>query len=163
MKKLLTLIVAIVTVTVLAGVAQGQPRKFDDADFKAELTGAAEVPPVDTETSGEAKFIVAGDALDFELEVDDATDILGAAGAHIHCAPAGENGPVVAFLAAAVPGGFDGTVELKATLTDANIVDLSCGADIAALVESFRDGDAYVNVHSSSNPAGEVRGQIEES
>lgn len=59
--------------------------------------------------------------------------------------------------------GFDGTMELKATLTDANIVDPSCGADIAALVESFRDGNAYVNVHSPSHPAGEMRGQIERS
>ena len=162
MKKLLTLIVAIVAVMVLAGVAQGQPRGFNDADFKAELTGAAEVPPVDTDTSGEAKFIVAGDALDFELEINDATEILGAAGAHIHCAPAGQNGPVVAFLAGPVEGGFDGTVELKATLTDANIVNNACGADIAALVESMRNGDTYVNVHSPANPGGEVRGQIEE-
>lgn len=162
MKKLITLIAAVAAVLALSGVAQGSGG-FDEADFKAELSGAAEVPPVETDTAGEAKFIVRGDAIDFELEIVDADAILGAAGAHIHCAPAGENGPVVAFLAGAVSGGFDGTVEVKATLTAANIdAEAGCGATVAELVESMLSGDTYVNVHSPDHPGGEVRGQIHE-
>ena len=160
MRKLITLIIVIVTVLALAGAAQGRPKQFSESDFKAELSGDAEVPPVQTDTSGEAKFITHDDAIDFELEIDDAVDILGAAGAHIHCAPVGENGPVVVFLAGVVPGGLDGTIELKATLTEANIVDTACGETIAELIESMRDGNTYVNVHSIANQAGEVRGQI---
>ncbi len=162
MRKLITLIAAVVTVMALSGVAQGRPGGFHEADFKAELSGAEEVPPVETDTTGEAKFIVRRDAIDFELEIDDADGILGAAGAHIHCAPAGQNGPVVVFLAGQVPGGFDGTVELKATVTEANIVDPSCGETLAELVDSMRSGNTYVNVHSIDHPTGEVRGQIEE-
>jgi len=161
MKKLITLIAAVAAVMALSGVAQGSG-EFAEADFRAELSGAAEVPPVETDTSGEAKFIVRGDSIDFELEIVNADNILGVAGAHIHCAPAGENGPVVAFLAGEVPGGFDGTVEVKATLTEANIVDDACGADLGELLESMRSGDTYVNVHSPAHPGGEVRGQIQE-
>lgn len=145
-----------------AAAGDGDPQTFEDAEFKAELSGDEEVPPVETDASGEAKFVVNADetAISFELEIEDATDILGAAGAHIHCAPAGENGPVVVFLAGAVPGGFDGDVKLKATLTAANIVNDACGSTITELVQSMRDGNTYVNVHSPAHPGGEIRGQI---
>lgn len=161
MKKLIALIAAVAAMMALSGVAQGSGG-FDEADFRAELSGAAEVPPVETDTAGEAKFIVRGDSIDFELEIVDADAILGFAGAHIHCAPAGVNGPVVAFLAGEVAGGFDGTVEVKATLTEANIVNDACGATVAELVESMRSGDTYVNAHSPDHQGGEVRGQIQE-
>ena len=152
---------------ILSMTLAGTPGLADDDDeleFKADLTGAEEVPPVDTDTTGEAEFEVnwAQTEIEFELEVEDGVDILAKPGAHIHCAPAGENGPIVAFLASDVPGGFDGEVEIKATLTDANIVNDACGTTIAALVQSMRDGNTYVNVHSAANPGGEIRGQIEE-
>lgn len=138
----------------------------DSNRFKAELSGAEEVPPVATETTGEVNLKInrPQTIIKFELEIEDATDILGAPalGAHIHCAPAGENGPVVAFLAGEVSGGFDGEVEIEAALTDANIVDDSCGETIADLVQSMRDGNTYVNVHSPAFPGGEIRGQIRE-
>jgi CHRD domain len=162
MKKLIVLIAVIVTVIALSGIAQGGSGTFAEADFKAELSGAAEVPPVETDTTGEARFIVRGDSIDFELEIANAENILGVAGGHIHCAPAGVNGPVVAFLAGPVAGGFDGSVEVKATLTAANITNTACGTDIAGLVESMRLGRAYVNVHSPAHPGGEARGQIVE-
>jgi hypothetical protein len=130
--------------------------------FRARLTGAEEVPPVDTRARGEARFTANRSLtqLSFELKAERATDFLGAAGAHIHCAPAGSNGPVVAFLAAQVQSGFDGKIEVKATLTDANITNPACGATIAELVQSMRNGNTYVNVHSIAFPAGEIRGQI---
>ena len=160
MKKLIIVITVIATMIAMSGIAQGGSDKFRKTVFKARLSGANEVPPVETETTGKAKFVARGDSIDFELEVEDADDVFGAAGAHIHCAPAGENGPVVAFLAGPVTGGFDGSVEVEATLTAANITDPACGADIAGHVESMRQGRTYVNVHSTAHPNGVVRGQI---
>lgn len=153
-----------------AAGAQSLQKSDDDDDdgdleFKADLTGDQEVPsPVVTETTGEARFKVnsALTEIKFELEIEDAVDILSAAGAHIHCAPADQNGPIVAFLAGEVPGGFDGEVKIEGTLTDANIINTACGATIAELVQSMKDGNAYVNVHSVANPGGEIRGQIAE-
>ena len=137
-----------------------------ELEFEAELSGAQEVPPVDTRTKGDASFEVNDDYTKIEYEVkvktrgEDEVGLLGAAGAHIHCAPEGQNGPVVAFLAGVVNGGLDGTVKFSATLTGANIVNAACGATIAELVNSMSSGMTYVNVHSLANPSGEVRGQI---
>lgn len=160
MKRILftTLILA-----VLLGVV-GVAYADDGRQFRAKLTGAEEVPPVDTDARGEVKFKVneSQTEIKFELELKDATDILGAAGAHIHCAPVGSNGPIVAFLAGPVTGGFDGNVEIKATLTAANITNPACGATIEELVTSMRNGNTYVNAHSPAHQGGEIRGQIRE-
>ena len=98
----------------------------------------------------------------FTLRLSRAEGVLAVAGAHIHCAPAGENGPVVVFLAGSVPpAGFDGKVSVTATVTDSNIINFACGATLEELVQSMRDGGTYVNVHSTGHPGGEVRGQIQ--
>lgn len=142
--------------TAVAGAGVPNP------NFRADLTGDQEVPPVVTDTSGTAKFHVdlrTGE-ISYKLVVTDASGLLGVAGAHIHCAPAGQNGPVSAFLAQPVPGGLDGRVVIRGTLDDGDVIPTPCGADLASLVDSMRAGDTYVNVHSIANPPGEVRGQI---
>lgn len=158
MKKLAILLATLLAVAVL--VAAGN----DGPSFKATLTGDAEVPPVATDTSGKATFHANEDETEirYTLKVKDGIDILAVAGAHIHCAPAGSNGPVIAFLAGAHPGGLDGKLKVSATLTDANIINpaTGCGATIAELLDAMAAGDTYVNVHSAANPGGEVRGQI---
>ena len=135
-----------------------------DRRFRAVLTGDQEVPdPVETDTTGRATFKAnrAETKIEFKLKIRRADDVLAVAGGHIHCAPAGSNGPVVAFLAGAVPpAGFDGKVEIKATLTDASVLPTDCGSNIAEVLEAMRAGDTYVNIHSAGNPAGEIRGQI---
>jgi hypothetical protein len=159
MRKPLAIVAILVAVLGFASIAYGQA----GLDFKAELTGSEEVPPVITATTGEAKFEVnsAMTEVAFELEIEDAQNIFGAAGAHIHCLPAGETtGPVVVFLAGQVPGGFDGKVEIKGTFTQDNIVNAACGSTLAELVQSMQDGETYVNAHSTQNPGGEIRGQI---
>ena len=82
--------------------------------------------------------------------------------AHLHCAPAGVNGPVVVFLAGLHAAGLnvDGKWVSNATFTDSSIVNPACGATVAALVESMTVGMVYVNVHTVARPAGEVRGQV---
>ncbi|HKZ55874.1 MAG TPA: CHRD domain-containing protein [Anaerolineales bacterium] len=159
--KRLFLVLGIIALTAVSGIAS------QSADhglrFEARLTGAREVPPVVTNTSGRAEFKVnsARTEIQFELKISKATDILAAAGAHIHCGAKGVNGPIVAFLAGPVTGGFDGKVEIEATLTQANITNTACGATISALVQSMLHGNAYVNAHSAAHPGGEIRGQIE--
>jgi len=132
-------------------------------NFNVFLSGEQEVPPVVTATSGHAILHAdrSGTQIRFSLDVRDADRALGAAGAHLHCAPAGQNGPVVAFLAGSFPPGYDGRFRITATLNDGSIVNPACGATIAELVESMQMGDVYINVHSTDHPSGVIRGQIQ--
>ena len=132
-------------------------------NFNVVLSGAEEVPSITTMTTGQALLHVNKDRTELRIKLDirDATAIFGVAGAHLHCAPAGENGPVVAFLAGDAPPGFDGDVQIRASLSDASIINTACGVTMAELVDSMLDGSVYINVHSIANPGGEIRGQIE--
>ena len=152
-----------IIVLMVVGIAQAGGDHTDRAfNFGARLSGAHEVPPVDTATKG--KLLLHIDRhlthIWFGLVVRRGEAIFGAAGAHLHCAPKGENGPIIAFLAGMSTPGFDGRLQNRATLSDASILETDCGTNIAEVVEAMLDGMVYVNVHSTANPAGEVRGQL---
>jgi hypothetical protein len=150
--------VLLLTAAGLATVALGQQA----VEFGADLTGAQEVPPVTTNATGAVKVTAnaARTELAFELEVRNGTRMLAAAGAHLHCAAQGENGPVVLFLAGEFSGGLNGSFEVKGVLTQANIANNACGATIADVVQAIQQGRVYANVHSTANPGGEIRGQL---
>ena len=163
MRKQLATAISLFGLIAFSGIAHASDPP-SDLFFRAELSGDQEVEPVVTDARGDAKFDVNGaeTEIEFEFEVKNGVGILGAAGGHIHCAPAGSNGPIAAFLAGeAAPGGFEGKVEMKGTFTDAHIRSTDCGDTITELVDAMLAGDTYVNVHSVANPGGEVRGQIE--
>lgn len=133
--------------------------------FRADLTGDAEVPaPVVTDTSGD--FRLSYDDFEgtatYRIRLNDASRVFMV---HIHCAPAGQNGPIVVWLAGN-PGGslawdVDGKWIDNAIFTDADVIPgTGCGDNLAELAETLRNGGAYVNVHTRANPGGEVRGQI---
>lgn len=132
-------------------------------NFNVRLSGDNEVPPVVTDTSGTAILHVDRNLSEIRLKLDvrGGEAVLGAAGAHFHCAAAGENGPVVAFVAGSFPPGYDGEFQLRATLTDASIINPACGATIMELVGSMLDGNVYLNVHSTDHPGGVIRGQVQ--
>jgi CHRD domain len=172
----LGVIAAVLTVLALATIVfpglAGPVTADDDDDggdglqFEARLTGEEEVttPPggVDTQTTGSASFEFndARTELEFELEVEDGVRVTQA---HIHCGSAGENGPVVIFLAGFHDRGWDvdGDWIGDATATDANITNPACGTTLAQIAEAMAQGRTYANVHTIANPAGEVRGQIQ--
>lgn len=144
--------------------------------FRAEASGEQEIQPpggVITNTTGRItlRFNRELSEADFSLSVHRGKKITQA---HLHCARAGVNGPVVVFLfnVAPVPGpggvNVNGRIA-KGTLTNADIepVDFAanpnCGVvinNIASLLAAVRDGIIYLNVHSEANPPGEVRGQL---
>ena len=165
---------AILTVIALAlilapGFAGSVTADSDDNggdQFRATLTGSQEVTTpaggVDTDTAGTARFEFNDDntELEFELEVEDGVRVTQA---HIHCAPAGSNGPVIIFLAGLHDKGWDvdGDWIGDAIATDANITNNACGSTLAEIADAMAEGRTYANVHTIANPAGEVRGQIE--
>ena len=133
--------------------------------FQATLTGQQQSPAVDTSANGTATFTLSADGttLSYTLSVVDTADITMA---HIHIAAAGQNGPVATWLypsephAETKPGKFTGVLA-TGTLTDASLVGPLQGKTIADLVADIKAGNAYVNVHTSAHPGGEIRGQIQ--
>lgn len=129
-------------------------------NFRAHLSGENEVPPVWTDASGQAIFQLnkEGTELSYKLIVDSIENVLMA---HIHFAPAGQNGPVVVWLYPSsappvlIPGMTSGILA-QGVITDANLTGLT----LMDLVDTFYANGAYVNVHTSQNRGGEIRGQI---
>lgn len=159
------------TTTYLLGILMligaGTAAAFIPTRFTADLSGSQEVPAVTTTADGRGSIKIeeADDEIRFKVRVDDMTAVTQA---HLHCAPTGQNGPIVAFLSGLIPGGFDQDGLLAAaTLKDANIVataadcQLNAIADIDDLVEAIRAGNIYMNVHTIAHPTGEIRGQLE--
>lgn len=137
-------------------------------NFVAPLSGDQEVPVVETNGTGVAKLRLSkdGTALSYKLIAANIEDVTQA---HIHCGGAGVNGPVVAFLF-----GFDedgvspNGILAEGTITADDVIarsdsDVCPGgvADFADLVEKLQHGGAYVNVHTTNNPGGEIRGQVD--
>lgn len=131
-------------------------------EFGAELTGAEEVPAVATEARAAVRLKHRDDGtLEFELGATGA--IRQATAAHIHLGGFGQNGPVAAFLFhSETPRDFQpGDRIARGTLTDANVIARPGFApSVAALVERIRQGRAYVNLHTTAHPPGEIRGQL---
>jgi hypothetical protein len=111
-----------------------------------------------------------GTALDYRLIV---TNIENVVQAHIHIGPAGQNGPVTAFLFGPVPAGggrVDGEIA-RGTITADDLIGPLAGMSMDDLLAEMLAGNAYVNVHTNDGvaptntgpgdfPGGEVRGQI---
>ncbi|MDJ0944764.1 MAG: CHRD domain-containing protein [Kiloniellales bacterium] len=144
--------------------------------FKTVASGAQEIQPpggVLTDTSATLKLDFAEDlsSLRFKLRVFDGEKITQA---HLHCARAGVNGPVVAFLFNVAPVGGPGGIDVDGLLARGRLGNLdiepvdfaanpNCGVainNIASLFAAVLDGLIYLNVHAEANPAGEVRGQV---
>ncbi len=139
----------------------GQQQGQQQQDFTANLTGDAEVPPVTTNATGTADLELNDDAdeMSYDIEVE---DIEGATQAHIHQGAEGENGDVVVglFNATEPTDVNDGTLE-DGDFTAEDFVGPLQGQNMSDLVDIIQDGQAYVNVHTESNPPGEIRGTIE--
>lgn len=128
--------------------------------YKAALTGAEVVPPVETKAAGEATFTLSKDGKELAYTLT-AKDIENATAAHIHAGKKGENGGPLAGLFAGPKkeGSFSGELA-KGTITDKNLMGPLAGKKVQDLVKIIKEGGAYVNIHTEKNPNGEVRGQI---
>lgn len=155
----------LLTALSLTAAPLGHADSPPDRNFGAALSGAEEVPPTDTAARGQITLQLStdGSALDYRLIV---ANIENVTQAHLHRAPAGTNGGVVAWLypsgppAQLIPGRSDGVLA-TGTITDADLVGPLAGASLSDLVDAIEAGNIYANVHTSQFPGGEIRGQLD--
>ena len=128
-----------------------------------KLSGSNEAPAINTAGTGVAIFQLSpdGKSLNYRLDL---TKMNGVMGAHIHSGKQGENGPVLAGLFnAAMSGPPTGAVNgqlSRGTITSADLQGPLAGKHISDLVKLLKTGGAYINVHTSKNQDGEIRGQV---
>lgn len=132
----------------------------ENKNFVTHLTGEEQVPRVETDAQGEAIFHVSkdGTTISFKLIVANLEDVVAA---HIHVAPAGENGPIVVPLENGLVPGTSNGVLAEGTFTAADLTGPLAGQSLADLLADVEAGNTYVNVHTTANPGGEIRGQID--
>lgn len=127
-------------------------------NFRAPLTGAAERPtPVTTTATGTATLALRSDTISYRVEV---AGINAATAAHIHAGGAEATGGIVVglFAGPATASPFTGTLASGVITRSTPLNSTAIGFD--SLVTLMRTGNAYVNVHTTGRPAGEIRGQI---
>lgn len=147
---------------------QSKSKKNKEAEAKkvsAHLIGFNEVPANVTPASGDFSATIdeTAQTITFTLTF---TGLEGTTTAsHIHVAQPDVSGGISAFLcgggskpACPASGTVTGTI-VAADVIGPNPQGVEPGA-FAKLVQAIEAGKAYVNVHSSRFPAGEIRGQI---
>ncbi len=134
----------------LAMLAACAPMVQETGATEVSLSGAQEVPAVETAAMGTATSTLSGSMLMVAGEFSDLSsplvEIAGTPG-HVHMAPAGENGDVVFPLTVSSADGMSGTFSLSTELT-------------AEQLAAYNAGEFYVNLHTEMHQGGELRGQL---
>lgn len=171
MRRLKFLAILLLLAVLVAGAGSGTA-VAEQLKFRADLSGANEVPPRPTEGDGKFKawLVEDGAALQYTLELKDLSNTVAA---HIHIGDPTVNGPVVAFLYGAVPagGGFEHKIKVSGVITADDLVGPLAGMPLSALIDQMVAGNTYVNAHTNDGddtpnegpgdfPGGEIRGQV---
>ena len=121
------------------------------------LSQSAEVPtPKSTTAAGSAEVVIYPDRIEYDVT---GSSITGVTMAHIHSGPIGSTGPVVVTMLNQ-PNSPSGTINGRIVSGVVNSTNLPAGYTLESFKAFLRSGNAYVNVHTSANPNGEIRGQI---
>lgn len=126
-----------------ASLACAAPTMAAMVELQADLKASNEVPPNESTGTGSvtASFDTDSNKLSWKGTVSGLSGPVTAA--HFHAAEAGRNGAVAIAIIGVDKGSFEGS----ATLTDTQAEDLMTGK-------------WYVNIHTATHKAGEIRGQV---
>jgi hypothetical protein len=155
--KAVALIAALGSASIVAACGDDDdPTDPEEEEFAVIMSGSAERPnPVTTTATGSAELEFTGSgSISFSINVNGLSG--PATMAHIH-------GPATTSAAAGIlvtftnlstsPSGQLATGTITATDNPGTV-------SLDSLKTLFRNGNAYINVHTAANPGGEVRGQI---
>jgi hypothetical protein len=147
-RKLLVVIGAVGLVLLAVTGAAGARSEATRIQIVATMAAGDEVPaPKGDVGAARGSFTATltksdtGAVLNWQLSFASLTG--DAVAAHIHIAARGVSGPVVVPLCAPCTSGATGTANINATV-----------------LEAIQNDRAYVNVHTKTNPAGEIRDQV---
>jgi hypothetical protein len=156
MRSVLSLAIAGVFTLAFSAAAQAQT-----ITFTANLHGGNEVPGVSTGSAGTATVTWNTTTKAGTYRVDVYNMPVGTTASHIHAGAAGVAGPVIVNFT--VPaGGISNDFGLTGTFGCTDVVPRAPQGinSCEDFEQAIMLGNTYVNVHSSANPGGEIRGQL---
>jgi hypothetical protein len=145
MSKRITVLLAglVAVVGVVAAVALAKP-SMTSMGFKANLDTRQEVPKesgAKITAGGSFTATISGTKMTWKLTFKNLTG--PATAAHVHSGAKGKAGPVIVALCGPCTSPASGTAHIS-----------------AAISKMLQGGNTYVNVHTTKNPGGEIRGQV---
>lgn len=154
----------------LGSSAAGDSNRDRDR-LKADLKGFEEIPTLSTPGSGEFKGKISRneESVEFELSYEDLEGEVTQA--HIHLGAKAFNGGIMVFLCSNLPDPPPGTQPcpvpsgtVRGTFSAEDVIGpegqgISPG-QFEEAIRALRSGATYANVHTTTRPGGEVRGQI---
>jgi hypothetical protein len=150
----------------------------DTEQLSANLTGTQEVPPNTSAAAGTATLNINEDRTQINFTLNVSTALSGdIREAHIHISPPGVNGPIVLDFCTTnrvtppanvptPPTCPPPPFTLTGTLTEDNLRDITQNIQgvgvnsFADAVTQILNGNSYANVHTTTFPGGEIRGQL---
>lgn len=154
-----------------ASLATAQPALAHEQVYAAPLKGSSEIPAANTTGSGYAIVTLDLDLLTMRVQVTFADLVGNVTASHIHCCtvtPGAANVPVATqtpsftgFPTGVKAGTYDHTFDMSlASSYSAGFISNhggTVGSAFNDLVAGLDSGNAYLNVHTSSFPGGEIR------
>ena len=139
--------------------------------FVGNLTGANEVPPVNSPGTGLATIILDPTAQTIQINATFSGLTSNDNAAHIHCcAPLGTNVGIATTVPAfpgfplgVTSGAYSQSFDLtQASIYNPAFVTMEGGLPQAeaALIAGIENGQSYFNIHTMTNPNGEIRSQL---
>jgi CHRD domain len=126
----------------------------------AALSGGNEVPGIASGAGGNATVTmnVAAGTIDYRVDVFNMPT--GTTASHIHAGSPGVAGPVVINFVITPNISNDYVIQGRATVADLAPRPAQGVQSMDDVAQMLATNQAYVNVHSTANPGGEIRGQV---
>ncbi len=157
MKKALSVGAAVVAALVIGAAAASAQSIIT----KATLGGGEETPILLSGAAGTAEVVVDMTSREFVVTLQIFNIPTSTTAGHIHVGSKGIAGPVVIDFPAIAGrlGDFTTTFRVgRAAFRPASAIGINTIDDV---IQAVLAGNAYVNIHTSTNPTGEIRGQLE--
>lgn len=167
MKRVLTLAAVAALSVGMMGTVVASDDNSERRDVKASLSGFAEVPSISTTGTGKLRLRIdpATSTITYELTY---SGLQGGAvtGSHLYLGQSGVNGGIIANLCGGTEAACPATPAgiLAGTIVPAEILGPAAqgiaAREFAEVLRAIRAGAVYANVHTTTYPAGEIRGQL---
>ncbi len=166
-----SLLATTLAVALTAAFAAASPAAAHESIYVAPLAGATENPPNASPGTGQARVTIDFDTLMMRVEVSFANLVGNTTASHIHCCTASGNVGVATqlptfdgFPLGVTYGSYDHSFDMAVAGSYNPAFITGHGGTVSsafnALVAGLDAGQAYLNVHTSLYPGGELRGNL---